>query len=262
MAILNITPDSFSGDGCLKKSLSLKSIIQKAEHQLKEGAHILDVGGESTRPGSNPVSVQEEIKRVVPVIKALRKITRKPLSIDTYKPEVALAALKAGASMVNNILGTHCDEDLLKTVKKFDAAIVLMHIRGKPKTMQKNIRYKSIVKEIIRELKKSAEKCLEIGIKSDRIIIDPGIGFGKTVEHNLKILQQLDKFHCLNLPLLIGTSRKSFIGKVLKQDVCHRMLGTAASVAVAISRGVHIIRVHDVREMKQVVRLSDAICFA
>ncbi len=261
MGIVNVTPDSFSQDGCMKPTGDyVRSAVARAHRHIRQGADIIDVGGESTRPGSKAISVKEEIKRVVPVIQELCQTTRIPVSVDTYKPLVARHALDAGASIVNYIMGSAVNRTLLKTVKKYQAAIVLMHIRGKPRTMQKRIHYKDLIEEITESLRKSREICLEIGIKSDRIIVDPGIGFGKTVEHNLEIINRLDKFRSLRCPLLLGTSKKSFIGNVLKKDIpSARIWGTAATVCAGIMKGAHIVRVHDVREMVDVARMTDAI---
>jgi len=211
MGIINMTPDSFSEDGCLKRKPGISSALHLAERQIKEGADILDVGGESSRPGSKPIPLAEEIKRVIPVVQYLTKNFRIPVSVDTYKAEVAERALDAGASIINNIHGAAPDQALLRLVKNYKAAIVLMHMRKTPATMQKNIFYKSVVKEIMAQIKRAMENCLEMGIKLDRIIVDPGIGFGKTVNHNLEIIYQLKSFQKLNCPILIGASRKSFI---------------------------------------------------
>ena len=260
MGIVNTTPDSFSQDGCLRKCHATpKAAISLAQKQIRDGADIIDIGGESTRPGARRISAKEEIGRVIPVITSLTKKIKVPISIDTYKPLVAKAALDAGAGIVNNIMGSKPDVNLLKMIKNYNAAVVLMHIRGTPRTMQKNIRYRDLTAEITASLRKSIEKCLEIGIKSDRIIIDPGIGFGKTVEHNLEILNRLGDFKKLRRPLLVGTSRKSFIGKVLNRDVRDRLIGTAASVCASILNGAHIVRVHDVKEIKETVVMTDAI---
>jgi dihydropteroate synthase len=260
MGIVNTTPDSFSRDGCLsERRKGTEAAVQLARKHIREGADLIDIGGESTRPGAARVSIKEEMARVLPAITLLAKKTKVPISIDTYKPAIAKAALDAGACMVNNIMGINPDVRLLKMVKNYDAAIVLMHIRGTPETMQKNIRYKHLIPEIITSLRKSIEKCLEIGIKSDKIIIDPGIGFGKTVEHNLEILNRLGDFRTLKRPLLVGTSRKSFIGKVLKNQVHQRLMGTAATVCASIVKGAHIVRVHDVKAIKETVLMTDAI---
>ena len=257
MGVVNMTPDSFSVDGLLKKKSN--RAVSHALKLIKDGADIIDIGGESTRPGAKAISVKEESSRVIPIIKTLSKKTNIPISIDTYKPEVAQSALKAGASIVNNVMGSKITKSMLKVIKENDAAIVLMHIQGTPKTMQERISYRNLVQEITSDLRKSIEKCLEIGIKSDRIIIDPGIGFGKTVEDNLEIIQRLAEFKSLKKPILIGTSRKSFIGKTLKKDVSNRLMGTAASVSASILNGAHIVRLHDVKKMREVVDLTDAI---
>lgn len=261
MGILNLTPDSFSGDGCFKKgekNLEQKS-LRKAYKLISDGADILDIGGESTRPNAPKISIQEETQRVIPTIKTLAKKIKIPISIDTYKTEVAQRALDAGATIVNTIMGAAPSISLLKMIKNYNAAVVLMHMKGTPRTMQKNISYKNCAREIIASLKKSLEKCLEIGIKKDRIIIDPGIGFGKTVAHNLEIINRLDSFNILNKPILIGPSRKSFIGKILNKEASQRLIGTISSVCVSILKGAHIVRIHDVKEIKEAVMLTDHI---
>ncbi|MDD3374937.1 MAG: dihydropteroate synthase [Candidatus Omnitrophica bacterium] len=257
MGIVNATPDSFSADGLLNKKPN--RAVSYALKLIKDGADIIDIGGESTRPGAKKISIKEELLRVIPIIETLSKKTNIPISIDTYKPEIAQAALEAGASIVNNVMGSKLTKSMLKVIKENDAAIILMHIRGTPRTMQKRISYKNLVQEIVLDLKKSIEKCLEIGIKSDRIIVDPGIGFGKTVEDNLEIIQRLSEFKALKKTILIGTSRKSFIGKTLKKDVSDRLMGSAASVSASILNGAHIVRVHDVKQMREVADLTDAI---
>ncbi len=259
MGVVNVTPDSFSRDGCLSRTGGPKYALSLALKHIRDGADIIDIGGESSRPGALRITAKEEISRVIPTIKALVKKTTVPISIDTYKPLVAKAALDVGASIVNNIMGTNPNNNLLKMIKKYDAAVVLMHMSGTPQTMQKNIHYHDLIGEIINALGKSIEKCLEIGIKSDKIILDPGIGFGKTVEHNLEILNRLDDFGVLERPLLIGTSRKSFIGKVLDREVGNRLMGTAATVTTSIVHGAHIVRVHDVKRMKETASMTDAI---
>ena len=262
MGIINVTPDSFSQDGCLQFSVdkTITSAERKARRMVRDGADILDIGGESTRPGARRVSVKDEIKRVVPLITRLSKKIAVPISVDTYKTEVAKHALDAGAVIVNNIMGNPPDTALLKMVKRYNAAVVLMHIKGTPRTMQKNIDYADLIGEIRESLGIAIEKCLEIGINSDRIIIDPGIGFGKTVEDNLQIINRLSAFNSLKKPLLMGTSRKSFIGKVLNQtDASRRLTGTISTVCASILRGAHIVRVHDVKEMKQTALITDAI---
>jgi len=260
MGIINITPDSFSQDGYLRGTKKFSDrAVRHALRLIQEGADIIDIGGESSRPGSRPVSLEEEIRRVIPTVRALAKKIKIPISVDTYKPLVARQALDAGASMINNIYGISLDKNLLRMVRDYKAGIVLMHMRGTPQNMQKNIHYKNLISEIIKPLQKSIEKCLDIGMKSDKIIIDPGIGFGKTPEQNLEIIHRLADFQILNQPLLIGPSRKSFIGKVLNKDVAQRMAGTTAAVCASVLNGAHIVRVHDVAPLKDVVRMSDAI---
>jgi len=261
MGIINITPDSFSHDGCLSRSpnKTIATTTRLAKRLVREGADILDLGGESTRPGAAKISIKEEVDRVIPSLKKLTAEINIPISIDTYKPIVARHALDAGACIVNNIMGSKFDRHLLEMIRDYNATIVLMHMKGMPQTMQKKIYYKQLIPEIIKTLQKSIENCLEIGIKSDKIIIDPGIGFGKTVENNLEIINRLDEFTALKRPLLIGTSRKSFIGKILKKVTSDRLIGTATSVCASIIRGAHIVRVHNVKAIKETVDLTDAI---
>lgn len=259
MGILNVTPDSFSDGGAY---LNTDKAVERGLRMPKEGADIIDIGGESTRPGSEPVSTEEEIRRTVPVIKALAKKVRIPISIDTYKAEVAKAALEAGASMVNDISGLRLDTDMPKVVAEYDVPVVMMHIKGNPKTMQENPFYEALIPEIIDYLRISIRLALKFGIKEDRIILDPGIGFGKTLEHNLEILNNLPLFTQLQKPIMVGVSRKAFIGKLLGNIAPHeRLEGTAAAVAVSIIKGANIVRVHDVKAMAQVARIADAIRF-
>jgi len=263
MGVINLTPDSFSHDGCLLNIKNGREAKERAFHlaekMIYDGADIIDVGGESTRPESMRISIKEEIARVIPTIRLLAKRCTVPISVDSYKGKVVQSALDAGALIVNNIMGTTTNKSLLKMVNNYDAGIVLMHIRGTPNSMQKNIEYGDLCKDIIQSLNQSIENCLEAGIKRDKIIIDPGIGFGKTVAHNLQILNRLRKFQTLRQPLLIGPSRKSFIGKILSRDVSYRILGTGASITTAILNGAHIVRVHDVKAMKEIVTMTDAI---
>lgn len=261
MGVVNITPDSFSQDGCMTANgdFTTRALLM-ADNHITAGADMIDIGGESSRPGSCRITVKEEIQRIIPAVSALsRRKNPIPLSVDTYKPLVARHALDAGAAVINNIMGTEPDRRLLKMVRNYDAGLVLMHMRGTPRTMQKNIYYDDLISEICSVFKNSLEICLEIGIKSDRIMLDPGIGFGKTVEHNLKIINHLNIFTELGFPLLIGPSRKSFIGKVLDKEVGQRLWGTAAAVSLSICRGAHMIRVHDVAAMKEVAFMTDAI---
>ena len=263
MGIVNMTPDSFSRDGCLRTPAPRKAqdfAYRYALRQIRDGADILDIGGESTRPGSSRVEAKEETERILPLLKRLRRHTDIPLSVDTNKTSVAKAALDEGAHIINNIKGVRPNASLLKVVARYNAAIVLMHIgKGTPRTMQKQVRYSDVINEILDSLRESIEKSLDIGIKSDKIIIDPGIGFGKTVEHNLMILNRLNRFHRLKAPILIGASRKTFIGKTLNRDADQRVMGTAAAVALSIQNGAHIVRVHDVKAMKDVARMTDSL---
>lgn len=259
MGILNVTPDSFSGDGIWAAEKTVPRAVRQALSMISQGADILDIGGESTRPGAGRVSSKEECRRIVPVIRALSQKTPIPLSVDTCKPEVAEAALDAGASIVNVVQGTAVPPRILKMVLRYRAAIVLMHMRGDPRTMQGKARYRDVLGEISLEIEKSVEKCLETGIKKESIIVDPGICFAKTVEHNLLIIQGLRRLCRLGFPVLIGPSRKSFIGKVLDLPVEKRMIPTASAVALCIMNGARIVRVHDVRAMKQAAGIADAV---
>lgn len=261
MGVINLTPDSFSNDGLLrfKEKTFVHQAIHLAESMVCDGADILDVGAESSRPDAKPISSQEEIKRLKPVLKALVKKFKIPISVDTYKEPVAQMALDEGVSMINTIKGTQLERSFAQMVGRYKAAIVLMHMRGDPQTMQKNIRYKNLIREIIFSLRRSIEICLESTIKSDRIIIDPGIGFSKTPEQNLEILGRLSAFDVLRKPILVGTSRKSFIGKITGKDVDARLSGTLASVCVSVINGAHIVRVHDVAQVRDAVQVIDAI---
>lgn len=257
MGILNVTPDSFSDSGLyFDRSEAIKRALRMAE----EGADIIDIGGESTRPGSEPLAIEEELKRTVPVIEALSKELAIPLSIDTYKSEVARMALDAGASMVNDISGLRFDPEMANIVSEYKVPVVIMHIKGTPKDMQKNPAYEALMPEIIDSLREGIGLALESGISEDKLVIDPGIGFGKTSEHNLEIIHSLLNLTLLEKPVLVGPSRKAFIGRVLG-DVppTARLEGTAAAVAISIMNGANIIRVHDVKEMVEVARVADAI---
>jgi len=256
MGILNVTCDSFSKDGIYKDPERAKDL---GLQMVEEGADIIDIGGESTRPGAQSISAQEERIRVLPVISKLAKEIKVPISIDTSKSEVADAGLGEGASIVNDISGLKADSRMAKVIARFGAGCVLMHIKGTPRTMQKNPIYQSLLEEIIESLRGSVSEAYAAGIDKKKIIIDPGIGFGKTTMHNLQIIKELKDFACLDLPILIGTSRKSFIGDVLNLPVEERMLATAATVAVSIFNGAHIVRVHDVKETVEVSRMVDAI---
>ncbi|MEA3369623.1 MAG: dihydropteroate synthase [Candidatus Ratteibacteria bacterium] len=256
MGILNLTPDSFYDGG---KYNVLDSAIQRAEEMVAEGADIIDVGGESTRPGARPVSIKEELQRVIPVVKGLRKRIKKPISVDTCKSKVARLALDSGANIVNDITALRGDKEMAKVLSRKGAPVILMHMQGRPQTMQKKPVYRSVISEIIGFLRNRIKKALEDGISFNKIIIDPGIGFGKTVEHNLEIFSRLREFKILGRPILVGPSRKSVIEKILNLPLEERLEGTAALVACSILNGVQIIRVHDVKEMVRAARMAEAI---
>jgi dihydropteroate synthase len=257
MGILNITADSFSDGGLfLDKSAAIKRALRMAE----DGADIIDIGGESTRPGSEPVTVEEELGRTIPVIEAIAKKIDIPISIDSYKAEVAKRALDAGASMVNDISGLRYDPAMPKVVSAYKVPVVIMHIKGKPKDMQKNPRYEALIPEVLDYLREGIRFASETGIAEDMIVVDPGIGFGKTFEQNLDIIHNLHEFTLFEKPVLIGASRKAFIGKILgDKPPGERLEGTAAAVAISIMNGANIIRVHDVKEMVRVAKVADAI---
>lgn len=257
MGILNVTPDSFSDGGVF---FNEKKAIEHAVRLVEEGADIIDVGGESTRPGSEPVSVQEEIRRTIPVIEAIASKVKVPVSIDTYKSEVARHALDAGASIVNDISGLRFDPDMPKVVAEYGVPVIIMHIKGRPKDMQQNPVYEALIPEIMDYLRISIRLAEKFGISREMIIIDPGIGFGKTFEHNLQIIKNLKEFTKLGRPIAIGVSRKAFIGKILG-DVppSERLEGTAAAVAISIFNGANIVRVHDVKEIAKVAKVTDSI---
>ena len=251
MGILNLTPDSFSDGGIYNH---VESAVNRARQMVNEGADIIDIGGESTRPGSKQISVEEELKRVMPVIEALNKDTRisVPLSIDTYKAQTARAALHAGVDMVNDVWGLKADPKMGAVVAEAGAAICLMHNRN-------STEYRDLVPDIIAELRESLTLARQSGIGDHRILIDPGIGFGKDVKQNIEIMRRLADFSCLGYPLLLGTSRKSMIGKTLDLPVHERLEGTAATVAYGIAAGAEVVRVHDVAEMKRVALMTDAL---
>jgi dihydropteroate synthase len=257
MGILNVTPDSFSEGGLyFDKSAAIKRAIQMVE----DGADIIDIGGESTRPGAESVTVEEELRRTIPVIEALAKGVKVPMSIDTYKSEIAKRALDAGASMVNDVSGLRFDPEMPDVVSGYKVPVVIMHIKGRPKDMQQNPVYEALIPEIMDYLREGIKIARQSGISEDKIIIDPGIGFGKTFDHNLCIIKHLREFTFLEKPILIGPSRKAFIGNILGNvSPTERLEGTAAAVAVSIINGANIIRVHDVKEMVKVAKIADAI---
>ena len=256
MGILNVTPDSFSDGG---RFFSRENALKQAEKMAGEGADIIDVGGESTRPYAEQVSAEEEIRRIIPVIGKIRKKLRTLVSIDTYKSEVACRALEEGADIINDISALRMDRNMGKAAARAGVPVILMHMQGRPRGMQANPRYSDVIRDIAGFLGERIKKAKELGIDVKKIIIDPGIGFGKTVEHNLLIIKNLEKFKKLGCPVLAGPSRKSFIGKVLDLKVNERFEGTAAAVAICVWNGADIVRVHDVKEMKRVADLAYAI---
>jgi dihydropteroate synthase len=257
MGVLNVTPDSFSDGGLY---FDRYKAVEQGLRLVQDGADIIDIGGESSRPGSNPVSTYEEIRRTIPVINALSRKVSVPISIDTCKSEVARQALDAGASMVNDISGLRFDPDMAAVISQYNVPVMIMHIKGTPKNMQINPVYDALIPEIMDYLRESINICREHGIPDDRIIIDPGIGFGKTFDHNLEIINNLKEFSLLGKPIAIGVSRKAFIGKILGDaPASERLEGTASAVAISVYNGANIVRVHDVAEISKVVKIADAI---
>ncbi|MCS7010272.1 MAG: dihydropteroate synthase [Anaerolineales bacterium] len=269
MGILNITPDSFSGDGLLTQEAWLERSLEQARQFLNAGADILDIGGESSRPGSQPVSAEEEMERVLPVIRAIAtEFPQAVISIDTYKATVAEAALQAGAHIINDVWGLRADLRLAEVAARHRAPVVLMHNRSNPANIEVRERlgnaylgaqYENLLEDVKRELMESVAIARRAGIPPQHIILDPGIGFGKTVEQNLELIRRLNEIRSLGFPVLIGPSRKSFIGYTLNLPPDQRLEGTAAAVAVAITRGADIVRVHDVAFMARLVRMTDAL---
>ena len=257
MGILNVTPDSFSDGGEFE---NIESATQQGMKMIQQGVDIIDIGGESTRPHAKPVGIAEELERVIPVIQRLRKSTNIPISIDTTKAVVAEKAIAAGADIVNDISGGTFDPKMLETVAKLEVPIILMHIRGNPKTMQSLTDYDDVVAEVTEFLATQTSKAIACGIDRAKIAIDPGIGFAKTASQSLELLQRLSELKTLNFPLLVGVSRKSFMRPILsKNDPKERIWGTAAACYSAIARGADILRVHDVPQMYDVCRVADAI---
>lgn len=249
MGILNVTPDSFSDGGRFKEPVSA---LRQAYQMAEEGADIIDVGGESTRPGSKIVPAEEELKRVLPVVRSLLKEIKIPISLDTYKAEVAKCALEEGVHMINDVWGFKADPNIAKVTASYDVPVCLMHNRSEAV-------YKDLISEVITDLRESVNIALGAGMLPENIVLDPGIGFGKTLEHNLLMMHHLARLKELNFPLLLGTSRKSMIGKTLDLPVEERIEGTAATVALGIAAGVNIIRVHDIKEMRRVAIMTDAM---
>jgi dihydropteroate synthase len=269
MGILNVTPDSFSGDGIISKGDVVDFAVKQAADFLNNGADILDVGGESTRPGSAPVNAREEMERVIPVIEALHNdFPNAIISIDTCKASVAEAAIRAGAHIVNDVWGFRADSDIASVAARYKTPVILMHNRSNPASVEVREKlggtylgaeYADLLEDVKRELLVSVEIAKNAGVGEDVILLDPGIGFGKTREHNLELINRLGEIRSLGYPILLGTSRKSFIGFTLDLPPNQRIEGTAATVAVGITRGADIIRVHDVKEMARVAKMTDAM---
>lgn len=269
MGIVNATPDSFSGDGLVQGNGNwVEQAVAQGIRFAQEGAHILDVGGESTRPGATPVDANEELRRVLPVIQELSRSVDVPISIDTYKATVAAAALEHGAHLVNDVWGLRMDPDMAALCAQKQVPVIVMHNRSRPKDAVQEERlgghyvgtqYDDLLNDITRELQQSIDLAQQAGIPAEQIIIDPGIGFGKTIEQNLTLINKLDHFKSLGYPLLLGPSNKSFIGYTLDLPPDDRMEGTGATIAIGIDRGADIIRVHQVKEMSRMARMTDAI---
>lgn len=268
MGILNVTPDSFSGDGLLGEKDTLTAALDQARHFVESGADILDIGGESTRPGAQPVSLQQELDRILPVIEAVHQQLDVLVSVDTYKADAAQAALKAGANWINDVWGLRADPDLAAVASELNVPIILMHNRSKPNQAELQERlggryvgvaYENLVEDVKRELLESVSLAHAAGISDRQIILDPGIGFGKTVEQNLELVNRLNEIKDLGYSLLLGPSRKSFIGYTLNLPPEERVEGTAAVCSVGILRGADILRVHDVQAIARVAKMTDAI---
>jgi dihydropteroate synthase len=268
MGILNVTSDSFSGDGIAGEKDILQAAIEKAQSFVNDGADILDIGGESTRPGAQPVSLQEEMDRVIPVVEAIHKRLDVPISVDTYKSQVARSAIEAGAAWINDVWGLHADPEMAGVAAQYEVPIVLMHNRSKPSQAELQQRlggryigvpYDNLIEDVKKELLESVVLARTAGVTESKIILDPGIGFGKTVEQNLELVNRLGEIKQLGYPVLLGASRKSFIGYTLNLPPDERLEGTEAVCAVGIVRGADILRVHDVKALTRVARMTDAI---
>ncbi len=256
MGVLNVTPDSFSDGGAFPDP---DAAVQRGIQMASEGVDLIDVGGESTRPGSQPVPLKEELRRVLPVVARLTNAVRIPLSVDTSKAEVASQALEAGASIVNDVTALRGDSAMAGVIARRRAAVILMHMRGTPQTMQRHPRYRDVLSEVSAFLLQAAHEAEAAGVDRSRILVDPGLGFGKTVAHNLALLRGLPQLLSLGYPVVIGPSRKSFIGAVLEAEVPERLAGTLGCVAFAQRCGTHVVRVHDVKPAAQLLRMLEAI---
>lgn len=256
MGILNVTPDSFSDGG---KFLESRAAVEHGLAMVEEGADILDIGAESARPGAASIDEEEELRRLYPVLEELGRHSQVPISVDTTKSSVARTALELGATIINDISALRFDTDMAGVVARAQAGLVLMHMQGTPQTMQQSCSYEHVVDEIQGFLQERFQWATEQGIAPDHIIVDPGIGFGKNIRHNLLLIANLRSFHSLGRPVMVGVSNKAFIGTILEKEIEDRLMGTAAAVATAVLQGAHIVRVHDVARMKEVVRMAQAL---
>lgn len=256
MGILNVTPDSFSDGG---RYLDRDKAVDHGLSMARDGADIIDVGGESTRPSAEKISSDEELDRVISVIERLCREVTIPVSIDTYKSAVAREALKAGASMINDISALRFDPQMAGVAAKAGVPVILMHMKGTPETMQSNPTYEALIPEILDFLRDAMDRATNAGIRRDLILVDPGIGFGKTFDDNLKIIRDLSQFASLGRPILLGTSNKAFIGHILNKELQERDIGTMATVAVGVLNGAHLVRVHDVKKAVETVKMVDAV---
>ncbi len=256
MGVLNVTPDSFSDGG---KYFQVDKAVERALQMVEEGADIIDIGGESTRPYSRRVSAEEELDRVLPVIKALAGEVSVPISIDTYKAKVAEEALKFGASIINDISALRFDPNMGPLAAEAQVPVILMHMKGRPEDMQEDPKYQDLMGEIKEFLRNSVERAVSEGVREEMVVLDPGIGFGKTFDHNLQIIRGLRELTTLGRPILVGTSNKAFIGHILGRDVHERTSGTMATIAISVMNGANIVRVHNVREAADTVKMADAI---
>jgi len=256
VGILNITPDSFSDGG---KYYQSEQAIERGIQMVEEGADIIDIGAESTRPGAEPVSDDEELRRLIPILEGLLEQVDVPISIDTYKSSVAETTLKSGAHLINDISGLRFDYRMKEVIAEHQIPVIIMHIKGEPRNMQQNPHYDDLMSEIYDYLADSIQIAIEAGIKRNNIVIDPGIGFGKRMQDNYEILRRLSEFEGLDCPILIGPSRKSFIGNVLNLPPDQRLEGTLAAVTIGIQNGAHIVRVHDVKQVSRACRIADLI---
>ncbi len=256
MGVLNVTPDSFSDGG---HYFETDRAIEHGIEMDRDGADIIDIGGESTRPYSEPVSAAEEMDRVIPVIEALRKEISAPISIDTCKAQVARQALMAGASMINDISALRFDPEMAGMADQAGVPVILMHMKGTPGDMQKDPVYGDLLLEITDFLREAVDRCEAAGVRRDLTVVDPGIGFGKTFDHNLQIIRELHRFQCLDRPILFGPSNKAFIGHILNKEPHERDTGTMAAIAAGVMNGAHMVRAHDVRKAVETVRIIDAI---